>query len=190
MQKTTEKKNGKIAVFGKLNVMVAASLMVAMSIICGKYLAVGVGNVMRFSFENLPILLSGFMLGPIVGAVTGIAADLIGCVLVGYTVNPLVTLGAALIGFVGGAVYSLLKRKTMLSHLICVAVSVTSAHICGSVVVKTLGLAVFYNMPLWILMLWRLANYAIVGAAETALLYIITKNRAFISTVDKMRIKR
>lgn len=181
MQKTTEKKHtsrGRVAVFGTLKVMVAASLLVAMSIVCGKYLAVGVGNVLRFSFENLPILLAGFLFGPVVGAVTGIAADLIGCFLVGYAVNPLVTLGAATVGLVGGTAYTLLKVHTRLPHGVSVAVSTALAHLCGSVVVKTLGLSAFYDMPLGVLMLWRLLNYAIVGVLEFLLLCFITKNKA------------
>lgn len=166
--------------------MVCASLLAAMSIVCGKYLAVGVGSVLRFSFENLPILLSGFLFGPVVGAVTGTVADLIGCLLVGYAVNPLVTLGAASIGLIGGTAYVLLKKHTHIPHGISVAVSVAAAHTCGSVIVKTLGLAAFYDMPLGVLMLWRLLNYTVVGTLEFVLLYFITKNKSVISVLGGM----
>lgn len=189
MQKTTKTKRG-VRIFGTLKIMVAASLLAAMSIVCGKYLAVGVGNVLRFSFENLPILLSGFLFGPVVGAVTGIVADLIGCFLVGYAINPLVTLGAAAIGLVGGTVYMFLKGHTHICHGLCVAVSVCVSHALGSVVIKTLGLAAFYDMPLGVLMLWRLLNYAIIGALEAVLVYFITKNKAVISMFGSERLKQ
>ena len=100
MKKT--KRDG-VAVFGTLKVMVCVALFVAMSIVCGKYLAIGVGNVLRFSFENMPIILSGLMFGPVVGIFAGVAADIVGCVLVGYALNPIVTIGAAAVGGVSGA---------------------------------------------------------------------------------------
>ena len=61
-----------------LRVTVALSLMVAISIVCGKYLAFSVGEFLRFSFENLPIILSGILFGPAAGALVGIVADLVG----------------------------------------------------------------------------------------------------------------
>ena len=184
MQKTTK---SKVAIFGTLKVMVAVSLLVAMSIVCGKYLAIGVGNVLRFSFENLPIMLSGIMFGPIVGIAAGVAADLIGCLLVGYAINPLVTLGAAAIGGISGLVFLILRKYTRISLALTVALSVASAHLCGSVLIKTVGLAAFYDMPIIILMLWRLLNYAIVGAAEYVLIYYIAKNKSVESMLARLR---
>ena len=184
MQKTTK---SKVAVFGTLKVMVAVSLLVAMSIVCGKYLAVGVGNVLRFSFENLPIIMAGIMFGPIVGIAAGVAADLIGCLLVGYAINPLVTLGAATVGGVSGLVFALLKKRASLPQALTVALSVAAAHLCGSVLIKTVGLAAFYDMPLALLMLWRLLNYAIVGSAEYVLIYYVTKNKSVGSMLARLR---
>lgn len=178
-------KNGRerVALFGTLRVMVSVSLLVAMSIVCGKYLAFGVGNVLRFSFENLPILLSGIFFGPIIGAVTGVAADLIGCFMVGYAVNPLVTLGAAAIGITSGLIFGLLKKRERICRSAAVTLTVSAAHVVGSVLVKTAGLAAFYDMPFGILMRWRLLNYAIIGAVESVMIYYVTKNKAVSSLI-------
>ncbi|MBP3583660.1 MAG: folate family ECF transporter S component, partial [Clostridia bacterium] len=73
-----------------LQLAVALSMLAAISIILGKYLAFGIGNVLRFSFENLPIAFAGIAFGPIAGALVGAVADLIGCLLVGYEINWLV----------------------------------------------------------------------------------------------------
>ncbi len=59
----------------------------------------------RISFENLTILMAGIMFGPLVGMTVGICADVIGCIIVGYAINPLVTLGAASIGLISGSIY-------------------------------------------------------------------------------------
>ncbi len=163
----------RLALFGSLKILVLSSILAAISIVCGKYLAIPGGTVLRFSFENLPVLLSGVAFGPLVGAVVGAVADLIGSVMVGYTINPVVTLGAATVGLLGGAVFRLGRPLPPLARL---TLTVTVAHLIGSVVVKTLGLAAFYALPLWELMLWRLLNYLIIGALELMLLWLLLRN--------------
>ena len=158
----------------QLKVRVALAMLTAVSIVCGKYLAVNLGNVLRLSFENLPIIFAGIAFGPIGGALVGVAADLIGCVLVGYGINPLVTAGAAVIGLSSGLA-SLACRRLPLGAR--VGLSVLISHILGSVLVKTVGLAAYYDMPIYALMLWRLLNYAIVGAAEGGLIYALLRNK-------------
>lgn len=160
-----------------LKILVASSLMVAISIVCGKYLAIPGGDVLRFSFENLPIMMAGMLFGPAAGVAVGVVADLVGCILVGYTVNPLVTLGAATIGFVSGLVWLVFKHNRSFSYGARIVFSVSFAHLLGSVLIKTFGLAAYYAFPIWELMLWRLLNYAIVGAIEGTLLYILLKNK-------------
>lgn len=175
-----KKKNNVI--FGSVKRMLAVTFLAALSIVCGKYLAIPGGNVMRFSFENLPILLAATAFGPIEGIVTGVVADLIGCFLVGYVINPAVTLGAAAIGLVGGVLYRLLKPVNLLTRT---AVSVFGAHLVGSVVIKTFGLAQFYDMPFFVLMGWRGINYLIVGVLEWVLLYILYRNRSVRMQLDR-----
>ena len=157
-----------------LRVTVACSLLVALSIVCGKFLQFPAGDVMRFSLENLPILFAGMVFGPLAGGLVGAVADLIGCLLVGYTINPIVTIGAVVVGLVGGGVYRLAAKLPLGWK---VAFAVVAAHLIGSVVVKTFGLAQFYSYPLGVVMLWRLLNYVIVGAAEAVLLTALLKNK-------------
>ena len=166
----------KIAIFGSLRVMVLCSVFVAISIVCGKYLAIRGGEILRFSFENLPIILSGIAFGPIVGAVVGVVSDLVGCLLVGYTINPIITVGGALMGLLSGIAFKLTKRLPLAA---CVSIVVAVSHLVSSVVVKTFGLSVFYSMPIMELMAWRLLNYVIIGALEGVLVYALLKNRAF-----------
>ncbi|MBQ9784108.1 MAG: folate family ECF transporter S component [Clostridia bacterium] len=160
---------------GGLRKIAVAAFLSALSIVCGKYLAINAGPVMRFSFENLPILFAGVVLGPVWGALVGAVADLIGCVLVGYAINPVVTLGAILVGLGGGVAYRVAPR---LPHAVRLSLGVLTGHLLGSVLVKTWGLSVFYDMPFYVLLLWRLLNYAIVGGVEFSLLYFLLKNKA------------
>jgi len=160
------------------------AMLAAMSIVCGKYLAIPLGNVMRFSFENLPIIMAGMMFGAVAGALTGVVADLFGCLLVGYTINPIVTLGAFSIGLVSG-IFS--KHVTVKSDIFKIILCVVPSHILGSIVIKTFGLAAFYSMPFFMLMLWRALNYLIVAVAEILVLHFISKNsylKALLFTKD------
>ncbi len=166
--------------------LTTAAMLAAMSIVCGKYLAFPIGNVMRFSFENLPIILCGMMFGPIMGALTGVVADLFGCLLVGYTINPIVTLGAFAIGFLSGLVC---KIPVIKSDLLKLILAVIVSHTVGSVLIKTFGLAAFYSFPVYVLMAWRALNYLIVGTAEIIALHFISKNN-YIRTLMFNRSKK
>lgn len=177
---------GKIVVFRSLAVLVASAFLAAISVVCGKYLAIPVGEVMRFSFENLPVIMAGIFFGPIIGATVGAVADIIGCILVGYTINPIVTAGAAVIGFTSGLVYIICNKLKVSSNALKVTFSVVAAHLIGSVIIKTVGLSAFYSISLPILMLWRLLNYVIVAILEVIILCYLTKSKLIVSQINSI----
>ena len=179
-----EKKETKYSLLGNLKVWVCASVFVAMSIVLGKFVPLINLDFLRFSLENLPILMSGIAFGPVVGATVGLMADLIGCILVGYQINPLVMLGAVTVGGVSGIVSHFFVKKFSPLQL---ALSVAAAHIIGSVIIKSVGLAAFYDMPLYLLMLIRLLNYTILGVAEFFLIYVLLKNKGISSQIARLR---
>lgn len=156
-----------------LRVLLLMSFFVALSIVFGKFLAFNLGDMLRISFENLPILLAGAFLGPLYGAAVGVVADLLGCILVGYAINPIITVGAAAIGIISGVI-AYLTRRLPLSLRVLLTVFI--AHLCGSVLIKTAGLAAFYGTSYPVLLLWRALNYLLVGTAEGVLLYVLTKS--------------
>lgn len=159
-----------------LRITIILALMVAISILMGKYLAIRGGDVMRFSLENTPIILSGMAFGPGAGAVVGLIADIVGCIMVGYTINPLVALGAAAIGLVSGFVPRILGKININTRL-KLAVTVALAHLIGSVVIKTVGLSAYYDMPFVILLLWRVLNYLIVGTLDGVVVHILLSHK-------------
>ena len=145
------------------------SLMIALSIVAGKYLAIRIGDLFRFSLENTPILLAGILFGPVAGAAVGVIADLIGCVLVGYAINPIVTLGGAAIGVIAGLVYPHLPMRRGFRLFF----AVLAAHLVGSVVIKSWGLSAYYDMPYGMLVLWRVLNYVVVGTLDGVMLHLL-----------------
>lgn len=172
-----------------LKMTAAMAMLVAISIILGKYLAISLGNVLRLSLENLPILFAGLAFGPLQALLVAVTADVIGCILVGYEINPIVTIGAAAIGVVAGALPKLLKKHAKLNGAPLIIITVAASHVIGSVLIKTLGLAVFYDMPIMILMLWRLLNYTIVSVIEALLLYVLLKRDGIRKQIEKIKQK-
>ena len=168
--------------FGSLRGLCFAAILAAMSIILGKFLQIPnpFQEFIRISFENLPIIMGGIALGPIAGAVIGTTADLIGCVLYGYAINPIITLGGASIGLVSGIFANYIARRPL---PLKVTLAVLPAHAVGSVLIKSYGLAQWYlakyELGLTEFILWRALNYTIVGAAECVIIYLLLKNRAF-----------
>ena len=122
--------------------LTAMALLIAMSIVFSRVLSISTGFV-RFNLGSLPVLLAGILFGPWAGFVVGMVADIIGGVLAGYAINPLITLGAASIGLVGGLGWQKLSRSAhRATGLWC---SVLAAHFVGSMVINSLALHIFYG---------------------------------------------
>lgn len=154
--------------------LVIGALLSAMSIIFGKFLAINITTMIRISFENLPILLMGFLFGPLAGALVGIVSDLIGCLLVGYAINPIITLGAGCLGLLAGFIYRMpfFGNKAKLR---CLTASLIP-HFVGSVAVKTLGLYLAYDFPPVIFPI-RIGIYFLIGLAEGILIWLLLKTK-------------
>ena len=182
-----------VAVFGNARALCFAAMLAAMSLLLGKFLQIPnpFSQVIRISFENLPILLAGITMGPLAGAMTGAVADLLGCVLYGYDVNPIVTLGAVTVGAVAGILANYVLRRPLLPRVI---LAVAGAHLCGSVLVKTAGLAAWYlasfQMGFWELVAWRALTYTLIAMAECAIMYLLLRHKAFASILERIRRKR
>ena len=155
------------------------ALFAALSILFGKFLAFNIGDWFRLSFENLPILLCGYLFGPISGMFCGIVADLVGCLLRGYAINPIITLGAAMVGMYAG-IFG--KRGSFRTPRLWLSVS--SAHLAGSLILKSFGIYVFYATPPTALV-WRVPSYAAVALAEYAALRLLLAHKGFSNLMEK-----
>ncbi len=167
-----------------LTLTVTAAAMSALSIILGKFLAFNIGEVIRISFENLPIIFAGIAFGPLVGIAVGAIADLVGCLVVGYTINPLITLGAVTIGFISGSVSRLMKSSPLPLR---VAVCESLSHAVGSVLIKTLGIAVFYGTDFLAVLPYRTITYALIAVLESIIIYILIKNKGISEAIRKIK---
>ena len=168
-----------------LKITLFLAMLTALSIILGKYLAIRGGDIMRFSLENMPIIFAGIAFGPVAGASVGLVADLVGCVMVGYTINPIVTIGAVSIGALSGIFFRLTGRIDI-DNRFRLPITVAISHIVGSIIVKTVGLYAYYNMPFYLLLLWRVLNYVIVGALDAIAIHTLLKSKGVQIELNKL----
>lgn len=157
----------------KIRKLVFAAMMTALCVViglfCKTYFTFG---AIRITFENIPVILSGIVLGPFFGAAVGIASDLVSAPLSGFGINPIITLGSASIGFLSGVLSSrVVKKLNFVSVLVCVL----SAHFVGSMIIKSLGLLIYaYPLPM---LLVRVPLYIAIGAIESYIIYVILRNK-------------
>lgn len=168
----------------RLNVITLAAMLTAMSVVigifCKNFLNFG-GGLFRITFENLPIILSGIVFGPIIGAVVGVASDMVSYFLSAqvYPPNLVVTLGAAVVGAVSGIVSRVIIKNRGYGQIIASGVS---AHLIGSVIIKSIGLYQFYGAAI----LWRIPLYVFIISIEVLLLCLLYKNLSFRKLIDKI----
>ena len=160
--------------------LVFMALMVALSIILGKLLAINVTTMIRISLENLPIILTAIALGPLAGGTVALVADILGCVIRGYEINPIVTLGAVAIGVIAGFIC---KQRTLSKKWIWkLIIAVYCAHFFGSIVIKTLGVSSFYlsnyEMGFMTLFFIRFGVYFVTAAIEIGIISLLLKKKS------------
>lgn len=160
-----------------ITTVTTAAMLVAMSVVigifCKTFLNFGLG-LFRITFENLPIILSGILFGPVVGGLVGVSSDLVSYLLSGqaYPLNIVVSLGAMAVGIVSGLVsrYAVKKRGTAQ-----VIFSGAAAHIIGSMIIKPIGLYQFYGFAV----MWRIPLYLVIAPLEILLLCALFKRESF-----------
>ncbi|MBE6632240.1 MAG: folate family ECF transporter S component [Ruminococcaceae bacterium] len=186
----SKQNNPNLKLYGNIRALCISSLLCALSVIiafiCKLYLNFDVlGGSVRLTLENLPIIISGIAYGPFVGLAVGASADIINTAVSQYGVggiNPLITLGAASVGFISGLCFKITKCAGAKTS---VFVSVFAAHLFGSVILKSLGLYLYHfyiELKLFGIsfnsLLLRIPTYIIIASLEYYLICIFSKNKS------------
>ena len=164
--------------------LATAAMFVAMSVVIGMFCKTFLnfsGGLIRITFENLPVILSGIFFGPLVGGLVGAVADLVSYLLSPqiYPPNLIVTLGAFLVGVVSGLVAKYAIRTHGVKQI---AVAGAAAHLVGSMIVKSIGLYQFYQ---WGILL-RIPLYLVIASLEIGLLCVLWKQTSFRRLLEKL----
>lgn len=158
--------------------LVALSVIVAM--FCKTYLNFGAG-LFRITFENIPIIFSGILFGPIWGGVVGATTDLVTYLLSPqiYPPNLIVTFGAFAIGVIAGIVSKYVVKKYSYKQIVY---SELLAHIFGSMIIKSIGLYQFYGIAI----MWRIPLYIVIAGVEIFVMCMLYKNKSFRNLVETL----
>ncbi len=162
----------KLGALGSVRTLAVSAMLTALCIVLASLAKsiFGPGPI-RFTVENLPILLGSIIYGPIVGVIIAVASDLLSCLLFGMAPLPLITVGAAMIALISGVVFKLAQKK--LGSRSTIFISVISAHIIGSMAIKTYQLFIFYGP----IVLYRIPLYIVISIAEAIILSVILENK-------------
>ena len=95
-------KRNQNGIFSTRNLILMAAL-IAMQIILARFLSIQASEILRISFESIPVILAGMWLGPLSGAVVALVADILGTVISGYGIwFPPIALGPIMVGVISG----------------------------------------------------------------------------------------
>lgn len=137
------------------------TMSVVIGILCKNFLTFNI--YYRITFENLPVIFSGILFGPFVGAAVAVCADIISCLCsANPVINPIISLGAFCVGFLSGYVS---HRISYRSESLRIGVSVAAAHLIGQVIIKSIGKILWYAMP-WFGVFLGLGVSILVGTLE------------------------
>ena len=155
-----------------------ASMSILIGIFCKNYMNFGRG-LFRITLENLPIILTGILFGPIVGGIVGCATDLISYMLSTqvFGINFVVTFGAIMIGVISGGISRFIVKKHGYLQII---LSCIFSHIIGSMIIKSAGLYMFYGTAV----LWRIPLYIAISTVEATILCLLYRNNNFKKLID------
>ena len=97
-------------------------------------------------------------------------ADLIGCLIDGYAINPLITVSAILWGVVPGAMGLRLAKGSTKRKTVGICASVAAAAVLSTIIFNTAGMVLFMGYSLYAILPGRLIQFAVM----TPLLCVIT----------------
>lgn len=152
--------------FKSVHAIAICGVLMALRVVLG-FLEINIGDSYRISFSALPVSLSGYMFGPILGAVVGAMGDIVTLIIKpSGALNVGILLARALSGFIMGLF--LYRRPISLKRTILANVTVTV--ICN-LIITTASLCIMYHTPLWSILPWRIFQNLTILPVNIALLY-------------------
>lgn len=137
------------------------ALLVAMQLILTRVLVIEIGTNYRITVGAVCTILAGLWMGPMAGGVCGLCADVLGCFLKGYAVNPIITLAAMMWGVIPALAKQFYASRGRKGKTVGICISVYLTGIVSTLVLTTAGLVIFYGSPLVQILPGRVVQYMI-----------------------------
>lgn len=151
--------------------LVFLGLLIAMHIVLVRLVVIDLGSY-RITVGSVCTILAGLWFGPAAGGVSGLIADVLGCTLKGFPVNPLITAAAVLWGVIP-ALMSPLLSGSKVKRGIMLSVSVAVTAVLSSLVFTTAGLVWMNGYNFYLIMPGRVIQWAIMTPVYCVLTCIL-----------------
>lgn len=154
-------------------VVTRAAILTAISIVLSRFLSIFISQTLKIGFSSIPLMLCGLMFGPLVGAMSGLAADLIGAMIfLGGQFHLGFTLSSVLIAVIPALVKKYLIRDKKNSTLLIV-VSVILTFLVAHLLLNSLWLTQLYGMTYPALMISRAPKVIIEAILNIIIMKVI-----------------
>lgn len=171
--------------------LVFMALLIAIQLVLSRVLVIDLG-VYRITLGTIATILAGLWLGPVAGGVCGMTADIIGCFMKGYAINPLITLAAITWGVLPGVAKKFMAEKNRKVKTVIICVSVVISAVLGTLVFTTAGL-VLMGANFYGIMPGRLVQFAImtpIYCVLTTLLYFSPLTSLVVGNVTSVNLEK
>lgn len=154
-------------------VVARAAILTAISIVLSRFLSIFITQTIKIGFSSIPLMLVGLMYGPLVGFMSGFAADIIGAMIylggqfhLGFTLSSILT-----------AVIPALVKKYLVKDdentLKLIIVSVVLTFFVSHLLLNTLWLTQLYGMTYKALLVARAPKVVIEAILNIIIMKVI-----------------
>lgn len=153
--------------------LVFMALIVAMHLVLTRVFVIELGAY-RIALGSVCTILGGLWLGPAAGAVCGLAADLLGCFMRGYAINPIITFAAVCWGLLPALMKPILSEKSKKAKTIGIVVIVSITSLISSLILTTAGLVLVQGYNFYAIFPGRVVQFVIlvpIYCVVTSLMY-------------------
>lgn len=180
-------KRNQNGIFSTRNLILMAAL-IAMQIILARFLSIQVSDILRISFESVPVILAGMWLGPLSGAIVALVADILGTIIHGYGVwFPPIALGPILVGVISGLSTKYVFRSDLSSTreswkvvATVLVAGIVNSFLIGTVTTTMYSIIIMGNTNAFSVLLWsnflgRLASKPVTILVNAVLVAVVNR---------------
>lgn len=151
--------------------LVFLAMLAAISVVLGVY-KIPIGDSLRISFMNIPIILASLWFGPFAGMAVGLSADFIQANLTTGWFPPL-TLTPVLFGLLPWIFKRVFLKKQSFAGILAV---VLLTNICGTMLWSTYALTILLGVDYFTLLTTRIPLYLGIALVEAVCIYYLTRS--------------
>jgi len=180
-------KRTQTGIFATRNLAMMAALT-AMQIILARFLSIQATDMLRISFESIPIILAGLWLGPVSGALVALISDFLGMMLFGNGAYfPPIVLGPLMVAVLCGlsSRYFIKGNPADDRNIWKLVVTVVVASIINNFIIGPITTTFYsiimmgntnaFDVLLWSNLLGRFATKPIIIVIDTLLVFAINR---------------